>query len=256
MRAAIMNKLVDHKISYLVVDNDPVLRRILIETLSRDPSTRQIDECSNGMEAISLVRELKPDILICEIESPGIDGFALLETLPDKYRPVTIFISNHNHFAARAFEVSALDYLVKPLSEIRFLKALDRARSEVERIKSQAPSNALTRQQHHLTIRTGRTVNFIKCDELDWVEAEGKYVRLHMGKESLVLRMSISALEAELDPSQFVRIHRSTIVNIERVRRVQPWNYRRTYQVILQDGTILVLSRKSKLRELKPSSIH
>jgi two-component system LytT family response regulator len=97
-------------------------------------------------------------------------------------------------------------------------------------------------------------LNFVKYDELDWAEAEGKYVRLHMGKELLVLRMSISALEAELDPVQFVRIHRSTIINIDRVRRVQPWNYRRTYQVVLQDGTLLVLSRKAKLRQLKAST--
>ena len=245
------DKSLDMKLRFLIVESDPVLRQTMIETLTNEPSTREIEVCANGMEAISMVRDFKPDILICEIESPGIDGFALLDSLPEKYRPVTIFVSSLDHFAARAFEVSAVDYLVKPLSESRFLKALDRARSEAERIKSQVPSIGIRRGQQHLTIRTGRTVNFIKCDELDWIEADGKYVRLHIGKESLVLRISISALEAELDPVQFVRIHRSTIVNIERVRRVQPWNYRRTYQVVLQDGTLLVLSRKSKLPALK-----
>ncbi len=120
------------------------------------------------------------------------------------------------------------------------MRSLERARTQVERNKIPFQPNG-TAGPRQLAIKTGRSVNFVKCNELDWAEAEGKYVRLHMGKELLVLKMSISALEAELDPLQFVRIHRSTIINVDRVRRVQPWNHRRTYQVTLQDGTLLCI---------------
>jgi len=194
-------------------------------------------------------------LFICEVETAGIDGFALLETLPANNRPATIFISNLDHFGARAFEISAADYLVKPVGPERFFQALERARNQVEAVKNSTSYKAAGRSLKQLAIKSGRSVIFVKPEELDWAEAEGKYVRLHMGKEVLFLRISISALEQELDPVQFVRIHRSTIVNVDRVRRIQPWNHRRTYQVTLQDGTTLVLSRKSKLRAISGKTI-
>jgi two-component system, LytTR family, response regulator len=237
----------------LIVDHDVNSRKAIIEILSRDPAIRVVSECSNGVEGMTSIHEFKPEILICEIETPGMDGFSLLKAIPANKRPATIFVSNHEHFAVRAFEFSAADYIVKPIHEERFLVALSRARDQVERIRTPMQGNSSERPRQ-LAIKTGRSVNFVKFDELDWAEAEGKYVRLHMGKECLVLKMSISALESELDPFQFVRIHRSTIINVDRVRRVQPWNHRRTYQVTLQDGTHLVLSRKSKLQEIKTAS--
>lgn len=237
----------------LIVDHDMNSRKAIIEMLTRDPAIRVVNECSNGVEAMTAIHEFKPEILICEVETPGIDGFSILKTIPVNKRPSTIFLSKHEHFAVRAFEVSAADYIVKPVREERFLMALVRARTQIEHSRTPLQSNSPERPRQ-LAIKTGRSVNFVKFDELDWAEAEGKYVRLHMGKECLVLKMSISALESELDPLQFVRIHRSTIINVDRVRRVQPWNHRRTYQVTLQDGTHLVLSRKTKLQEIKIAS--
>jgi two-component system LytT family response regulator len=234
----------------LVVDSDPHSRKLFVNILSRDPAVESVEECENGLDAIAAIRDFKPDLLICEVETPGIHGFALLETIPAEDRPATIFVSNRDQFAARAFEVSAADYLMKPIGEERVLRALERARKQIERGRNQNSSSAGASGSRQLAIKTGRCVFFVKTDELDWVEAEGKYVRLHMGKESLLLKMSITSLESELDPRQFVRIHRSTIINSERVRWVQPYNHGRTYQIILQDGTRLVLSRKSKLREL------
>jgi two-component system LytT family response regulator len=242
----------NQKYRAVIVERDPILREELISNFSKDSLCSAVKHCTNAMEGMALVREFMPEILICEIESTGVNGFVLVESIPEKHRPITIFMSDHDRFAARAFEVSAADYLVKPFNKERFFKALERAKIKIERNSTAPIENSRTQRQ--LTIKSGRSLNFVKYDELDWAEAEGKYVRLHMGKELLVLRMSISALEAELDPVQFVRIHRSTIINIDRVRRVQPWNYRRTYQVVLQDGTLLVLSRKAKLRQLKAST--
>jgi two-component system, LytTR family, response regulator len=237
----------------LIVDQDLNSRKAILEFLATDPAIRVVSECRNGVEAITAIHEFKPEILICEVETPGMDGFSILKAISLRKRPATIFVSQHEHFAVRAFEVSAADYIVKPIREERLLMALTRARTQIEHGRHPLQYNSAERPRQ-LAIKTGRSVNFVKFDELDWAEAEGKYVRLHMGKECLVLKMSISALESELDPVQFVRIHRSTIINVDRVRRVQPWNHRRTYQVTLQDGTHLVLSRKTKLQEIKTAS--
>jgi two-component system, LytTR family, response regulator len=230
----------------LVVDSDSISRRKVVDLLSRLSVERVIEECDSGLEAIPVLHEFKPDILICEVDAPGLDGFSLLETVPQMDRPATIFISNHNYFAARAFDVSAADYILRPVREERFHQALERARSQAGR--SLASPNSSGRNPKRFAIKSGRSVILVEPEELDWADAEGKYVRLHLRKEILLLKMSISALEQELDPVQFVRIHRSTIVNIDRIRAIQPWSHRRTYQVTLHDGTRLVLSRKTKLR--------
>lgn len=239
----------------LIVDCDECDRREIKRVLEHYSATSVVRESSNGLEAMAAAREFKPEILFCEIQIPGLDGFALLETLPPTHRPAVVFLSRSKDFAARAFEVSAVDYVLKPLHSERLLKAFERARNVVESSTGPLPSSDPVRSQHQLVIRSGRSVIFVKPEELDWAEAEGKYVRLHMGKEFLTLKMSISTLEMQLDPSQFVRIHRSTLINVDRIRRVQPWDRRRTYQVTLQDGTHLVLSRRDSLREISANSI-
>lgn len=239
----------------LVVDSDPISRRALIDLLSTNPATRVVKTCSNGPDAIVAIREWKPDVLLCEVETPGIDCFAVLETMSAKERPAAIFISRTDRYAARAFDVAAADYLVKPIRQERLWKALERAKRQIESKTIPGESPTTERSGRQLVIRSGRSATFIKSNEVDWAEAEGKYVRLHMGKEFIILKIGISALEAKLDPDQFVRIHRSTLINVDRVRLVQPWNNRRTYQVTLQDGTQLVLSRKSKLLEMSAKTI-
>jgi two-component system LytT family response regulator len=236
----------------LIVDPDSVSRQNLITLLSKDSSIESLEECTHGIEAVAAIRDLSPDILISEVELPGMHGFALLDSLPQGNQPATIFISGRDQYAARAFDVSAVDYLLKPVIEQRFIRALDRAKRSLQRTRTKLVEHSKTQRQ--LAIKTGRCVFFVKADELDWAEAEGKYVRLHMGSETLLLKMSITALEAELDPEKFVRIHRCTIVNTDRVRWVQPWNHGRNYQIILQDGTKLVLSRKETLRKLTGNS--
>lgn len=239
----------------LIVDCNESDRREVKRILEEYPQASVIRESSHGLEAMATAREFKPEVLFCEVQIPGLDGFALLETLPPTQRPAVVFLSRSKDFAAHAFEVSAVDYVLKPISSQRLLKAFERARNVVESSIQHPSSQEPARAQQQLVIRSGRSVIFVKPEELDWVEAEGKYVRLHMGKEFLTLKMSISSLETQLDPSRFVRIHRSTLINVDRIRRVQPWDRRRTYQVTLQDGTRLVLSRKDSLREISANSI-
>lgn len=236
----------------LIVEPDPKSRQDILSFLSGDPEVKSVKEINQGIEAISAIRDFKPDVLISDVELQDINGFALLDTVPTESQPVTIFLSDGDQYAARAFEVSAIDYLLKPVRMDRFERAFERAKHALKRERS--PKINDTAHQRQLAIKTGRCVFFVKADELDWAEAEGKYVLLHMGSETLQLKMSISTLEAELDPDKFVRIHRSTIINSDRVRWVQPWNHGRNYQVILQDGTRLILSRKETLRKLTGNS--
>jgi two-component system LytT family response regulator len=244
-------KNVGSLIRCMVIDSDPSTCKSLVNLLSTHPAMQIVKGCTNGWEAIGQINEFRPDVLLCEVEVPRIDGFRILETLSPKKRPSTIFTSHSDRYAAQAFDFAAADYLIKPFGQDRLWKAIDRAKNQMESM--QTPDSSTGRSGRQLVIRSGRSVIFVRSDEVDWAEAEGKYVRLHMGKEFLVVKIGISALEAELDPDQFVRIHRSTLVNVDRVRLVQPWNNRRTYQVTLQDGTQLVLSRKSKLLEMSRS---
>jgi two-component system LytT family response regulator len=237
----------------LIVEPDIKSRQDLVSVLARDPEVKSVREINQGIEAISAIRDYKPDVLISDVELQDINGFALLDTVPTDKQPVTIFLSDGDQYAARAFEVSAVDYLLKPVRTDRFERAFERAKHKLQRERN-TKNKDTNNNQRQLAIKTGRCVFFVKADELDWAEAEGKYVVLHMASETLQLKMSITALEAELDPEKFVRIHRSTIINIDRVRWVQPWNHGRNYQVILQDGTRLVLSRKETLRKLTGNS--
>ncbi len=230
-------------IQVLIVDQDSDSRKKLRDLILQSCEESYIHESDTGLSAIPLLHEYAPDILVCEVESQGLDAFSLLESLPEQIRPATILISKTSYFAARAFEVGVVDYILKPVKDNRFLQAIERARMQISKTTS-------PRQSKRLSIKSGRSVILVEPDELDWVDAEGKYVRLHLHNEVLLLKMSISALEQELDPARFVRIHRSTIVNIDRVRQIQPWRNRRTYQVTLHDGTRLVLSRGMKHRTL------
>ena len=231
-------------IQVLVVDQDFDSRKIIRDLVSQAFDNCKIRENENGLAAVSSVQEYAPDILICEVEAQGLDAFSLLEGLAEEIRPVTILLSKTSYFAARAFDVGVVDYILKPVRQQRFLHAFERAKLQITKLASSQKTSK------KLSIRSGRSIILVEPDELDWADSEGKYVRLHLRKEVLVLKMSISALEQELDPQRFVRIHRSTIVNMDRVRQIQPWRNRRTYQVTLHDGTCLVLSRGMKHRTL------
>lgn len=239
----------------LVIDPDLQSRMAVREALQNRTDIHLLGECSTVLEALPILRDPGADIAVCEAELPGIPGFSLAEMVPTSQRPVIIYTNFSDRHAAAAFEVSAVDYLMKPLTNERLQQSLDRAAHRCRSSNghtTEAPQNSGIKR---LVIRTGRSVLFLNSSELDWAEAEGKYVRLHLGKETLLLKMSISILESELDPAQFVRIHRSTLVNVDRVRWLQPWMNGRTYQLVLHDGTRLTLTRKDHLRTLTQHAV-
>jgi len=245
----------------LVVDDESLARERLCDMLAADPQIQIIAECANGQEAIEAIQLHSPDLVFLDVEMPGIDGFGVLEALPRESIPTTIFVTAYDQYAVRAFEVYALDYLLKPFDQERFEKALARARTHISSQRNDALSQRIlsaleeikTRPVHleRLVIKMNGHVFFIKAEEIDWLEAEGNYVRLHAGKESYLLRDTISALESQLDPKKFIRVHRSAIVNIDRITELQPW-FHGEYRIILTEGVQLTLSRtyREKLHEL------
>jgi len=254
------------KIRALIVDDEPLARHRIRRLLARDADIGTIADCANGYEAITAINEHAPDLLFLDVQMPELDGFAVLERLKSEPMPLVIFVTAYNQYALRAFEVSAVDYLLKPFDRQRFDKALQRAKSRLLtdrggelNQRALALLEALKAQSSHLErllVKAGGRAFFLKTEEIDWIEAEGKYVRLHVGRESYLLREGINSLEAQLDPRKFLRIHRSTIVNIDRVRELQPW-FHHEYRVVLRDGTQLMLSRscRKRLAELLGSSL-
>ena len=250
----------------LVVDDESLARERLCDMLAADPQIQIIAECSNGQEAIEAIQLHSPDLVFLDVEMPGIDGFGVLEALPPESIPTTIFVTAYDQYAVRAFEVYALDYLLKPFDQERFEKALARAKTHISSQRTDSLSQQIlsaleeikTRPVHleRLVIKMNGHVFFIKAEEIDWLEAEGNYVRLHAGKESYLLRDTISALESQLDPKKFIRVHRSAIVNIDRITELQPW-FHGEYRIILTEGVQLTLSRtyREKLHELLGRSL-
>ena len=240
----------------LIVDDEPLARRRIRRMLARHPDVDVIGECANGREAIAAIREQQPALVFLDVQMPEVDGFAVLERISAEAMPLIIFVTAYDQYALRAFDVYALDYLLKPFDRRRFDNAMQRAKSRLFNERSDVSERALAlleelrAQQSHLermVIKAGGRAFFLKTEEIDWVEAEGKYVRLHIGKETYLVREAISQIEAQLDPKRFLRIHRSTIVNLDRVRELQPW-FHNDYRVILRDGTELMLSRSCRKR--------
>jgi len=236
----------------LVVDDEPLAREKIRGMVDLDAEIRVVGECANGAEAIEAIQNLRPDLILLDVQMPEVGGFAVLEALKGEALPPVIFITAYDHYAVRAFEVHALDYLLKPFDRERFQAAIERAKRQIRRESSNGVDERIialleqlrepTRYSERLVVKTGGRVFFLNTDEIDWIEAEGNYVNIHTGKKSYLLRETISSLEAQFDPREFVRIHRSAIVNINRIKELQPWSHGE-YHVILHDGTRLTLSR-------------
>ena len=250
----------------LIVDDEPLARRRIRRMLAHDADVTIVGDCSNGREAIAAIKSESPDLIFLDVQMPEVDGFDVLASTETKRPPLVIFVTAYDQYALRAFEVAAVDYLVKPFDRRRFEGALQRAKSRLasgresdlnqQTLALLAELKAQSSHVERLVIKAGGRAFFLKTDEIDWIEAEGKYVRLHVGKESYLLREAIGSMETQLDPKKFPRIHRSTIVNIERVRELQPW-FHNEYRVILKDGTELMLSRscRKRLGELLGSAL-
>jgi two-component system LytT family response regulator len=246
----------------LVVDDEPLARERLTDLLRDEAAVTLLGECADGAAAVDAIQRLSPDVVFLDVQMPGIDGFEVIDQIPVERLPLVVFVTAYDRYALRAFEVHAVDYLLKPFDRQRFSEAIARARMHLAQRdlgSIQARLLALVRdlspaagppRSDRLVVKSGGRIFFVRSDEIDWVQAEGNYVRLHRGAESHLIRETMTALEGWLDPQRFYRIHRSSIVNIERVRELQPW-FNGEYRVLLQDGTKLTLSRgyRDKLQE-------
>ena len=245
----------DKKIRVLVVDDELIARKRVRRLLEGDEDTVVIGECKDGFEAIAAIEEQSPDLLFLDVQMPGKDGFGVLTDITADKTPVVIFLTAYDQYAVRAFDAAALDYLLKPFDEDRFANALARAKMQLTnptRIETSdepltaspdATSGANSAYLERIIIRAGGRVLFRNTSEIDWVEAYGNYVRLHFGKAAYLLRETIGHLEARLDPAKFTRIHRSTIIQVDRIRELQP-QLAGQYRAMLRDGTKLTLSRR------------
>jgi two-component system, LytTR family, response regulator len=239
-------------IRVLIVDDEPLARKRLRELLKDDHEIAVIGECANGASTISATRELAPDLIFLDVQMPGIDGLAVSETFDGKDSPLVIFVTAFEQYAVRAFDVQAVDYLLKPFDRARFTQALLRAKERLREKRRDDVnlqilgllSEIKDKPQYldRLVIKNNDRVFVLKTDEIDWIEAEGNYVRIHFGKQSSLLRETLTRLTAQLDPRKFPRIHRSRLVNIDRIQELQPWSHR-DWRIILRNGAELRLSR-------------
>ena len=238
------------RIRVLIVDDEPIARRGVRLQLKGDPEVEIIGECANGMEAIAAIQAKSPDLVFLDVQMPEMDGFEVIEAVGVERMPRVIFVPAYDQYTLRAFEVHALDYLLKPFDRERFLKALNHARSSLERgefnrqlVRLLDDRLAARKPLERLVIKSGGRIYFLNVDEVDWIEAADNYVELHVGRESHLLRETVSGLAARLDPGQFMRIRHSTIVNLERVKELRPL-FRGEYLIVLRDGTELNSSRR------------
>jgi len=225
------------KIRALIVDDEPLARSNLAVLLRADPEIASVSECGSGAEAIGEMRVARPDLLFLDVQMPECDGFDVLELLGNDLPPAVVFVTAYDHYALRAFETGALDYLLKPFDNARFELALGRAKQRIH-------LGAGRRQRlDRVAIKNAGEVFFVKISDIDWIEAADYYSCLHVGARSHLLRRSMVELEDDLDPSLFCRVHRSSIVNLDRVRGLK-LGQDGEYEVLLQNGAQVRLSRR------------
>lgn len=241
----------------IIADDEELARRILREYLTNEPDVEIVQECPNGFEAVKAVNELCPDVLFLDIQMPKLDGFEVLELLDTSV--AVVFVTAYDQYAMKAFDAAAVDYLLKPFTAERFHASLNRVRAKLNtatppvpmprdlKLASRAPGEYLER----LVVKDGPRVHVIPAAKLDYAESQDDYVKLRCEGKSWLKQQTISGLESALDPRRFLRVHRSFLINMERIARVEP-NTKDTWLAILRDGTKIPMSRAgySRFREL------
>jgi two-component system, LytTR family, response regulator len=249
------------KIRALIVDDESLARKFIRRMLRDDPEVEVVGECSNGKDAVAMIKKQTPDLVFLDVQMPEMDGFSVLEAVGVERLPQIIFTTAYEQYAIRAFELHALDYLLKPFDQMRFEDTIKHAKEwlhhrdlEDGRLQIGALLENVNRQAKYLerlVIKAEGRITFLKTQEIDWIAADDKYVHLHVGKAVRMVRQTLTAMEAQLDPQRFLRIHRSVMVNIERIKELHPL-FGGEHGVVMDDGTRLTLSRryKDKLFEL------
>jgi two-component system, LytTR family, response regulator len=236
-----------NKLRALIVDDEPLARERISTLLARHPDVEIAGECATGRKAVATIRKERPDLVFIDVQMPEMNGFDVVEAIGPNEIPAEIFVTAYDKYALRAFDVYALDYLLKPFDRERFDKALDRAREHLDLRRGDDFAERLVRmlaarESNRIVIRSGGRVMFLRTTEIDWIEAAGNYLRVHAGRDEHLLRETLNDLLSRLDAGRFVRIHRSTIVNIDKIKKLEPL-FHGDLQVILQNGVKLTLSR-------------
>ena len=255
-----------HRIRALITDDEPAGRDSIRSLLARHPDVEVVGECSTGPETVRAVADLHPDLLFLDVQLPGRSGVEVLREIPDELKPVVIFVTAYDEYALRAFDLFAADYLLKPYSDARFHTAVARARQRLDQqslgelrgallaladraratgVAEPSAGQAGAKRLERLTIRTAGGVSILRTDEIAWIEATGDYARVHAGGKSFLIRTTMGSLERRLAPESFVRIHRSTIVNVSFVRELRG-SATTEYAVVLKDGTVRKISGRGR----------
>lgn len=245
------------KMNVIIVDDEPLVRKRLRRFIKDHADVQVVAECSDGDSAVKAINKHTPDLVFLDVQMPGLDGFEVLSAISREKLPLVVFVTAYDQYAVKAFEAHALDYLLKPFDRQRFDEALDRARVHLSRETAHAIDKRLLqlleglRQEKkyidRIVVKDGDRSFFVKVDTIDYVEAEGHYVRLHCAERSDLLREGLTNLESRLDPERFIRIHRSTIVNVERIRDWKPL-FSGECILTLHNGTRLTVSRTYRNR--------
>ena len=283
----VVSRAVATTIRVLIVDDEPFARTSMRRALGSARGVELVGECVDGTAAVDAIQRHAPDVVFMDVEMPGLNGFDVLDRIDAATMPVVVFVTSLDSHAVRAFEVKALDYVLKPFAEERLIAALDRARALIQERRNgelgrrlvnfvrdwqsggqrdRIIDSALDHEQplaeiprassafiRRFAVRSDGRVRFVPATDVDWIEADGNYMVLHVGDAQHRLRASLSGLTVELDPKQFVRIHRSVIVNVGRIREVQPW-FGGDYIAILQTGAKLRVSRLRAPSLLRPTA--
>jgi two-component system LytT family response regulator len=235
----------------LIVDDEPLARKALLRMLNRDTSVLVVGECSDGASAVAAIREMQPELVFLDVQMPEMDGFRVVECIGAEKMPVTIFVTAFDRYAIRAFDANAVDYLLKPFAPDRLARAVSRAKERYQgqhdkhtarQLFSLLGSRYASDYAQRLAVAIGGKIVFVAVADIDWIEADGNYARLHAGRRVYDVRETLQSLIEKLDPREFLRIHRSTIVNLLRVREVRPW-FQGSHLVVLQNGEELRMSR-------------
>ena len=249
------------EIRVVIVDDEPIAREGIRVQIAKYPRARIVAECGDGLQAVTVIEKFQPDVVFLDVQMPGMDGFEVLQSLELDHLPVVVFVTAFDQYALQAFEVSAIDYLLKPFTDERFQKAFERAQRQIDHAAAggidehlrkliaaaQTPSQYIER----IVVKTSGRIFFLSVDEIDWIEAADNYVSLHAGVHAHLVRDTLTALEAKLDPRHFVRLRSSAIVNIDRIKELHPL-FKGEFEVLMKSGASLRTSRRyrKKLAEL------
>jgi len=251
-------KPLPESICVLVVDDEAPARRRLTDLLAKDRDVRRVLEAKNGVTAVTLIQDERPDIVLLDIQMPGVDGFGVIDALGTENMPLTIFVTAYDQFALQAFEADAVDYLLKPFADARFEKTMERAKGRLrdihtgisddggsvgpELLKLAAKRAKPGEIWDWMVVKTRTATQLVMTQDIDWIEASGVYVTLHAGGEEFLYRANLSAVAGRLDPFQFIRIHRSSLVNLKSIALLERRSHGE-FEIVLKDGTRLMLSR-------------